>query len=282
MKNDFFPQAVATMFSLMITMLIALVVLTSCNDYSRVTNNSLDNLNKTIRLKVADICETEPDYINQDVYIKDGKLALVNSEGGSIYRKTTSYDYDNENQLCISSHVKDINTTEVGYTSNILLGKDGWPIGYTTSQDSDGQSLFGDLTFSFYPNNREIQKISILRSDNQGIVKDREAVIEFFYEDEADTVSITQRWARCNPQLINDLTKCDGLGEVIAWAICKDEHALKRIEVKYALEDAISPGRINIEYHDNKVRCTHNDPGSVVMGGSNSNWTVRILTYYPR
>ena len=117
------------------------------------------------------------------VYIKDGKLALVNSEGGSIYRKTTSYDYDNKNQLCISSHVKGINTTEVGYTSNILFGKDGWPIGYKTSQDSDGQSLFGELAFSFYPNNSGIQKISILRSDSQGIIKDREAVIEGYLVD---------------------------------------------------------------------------------------------------
>ena len=282
MKNDFFPQTMVKMFSLMITMLIALVVLTSCNDYSRVTNNNLGKLNKTIRLKVSDISETAPNHVNLDVYIKDGRLTNVHSKGVSNYRKTTSYDYENEGQIRMVCHINGSITQEVSYTSSLLLGKDGWPIGFTTSEDSDGRLIMGDLAFSLYPDHGGIQKISILRSDYQGIVKNREAVIEFFYDDEANTVPLAQRWARWNPQLINDLTQCNGLGEYVATAMLKNEYAVRKIEVKYALEDAISPGRIDIEYHDNKIRCTHNEPGSIVLGGSKNNWNIRILTYYLR
>lgn len=284
MKNDFFPQAVVTMFSVMITMLIALVVMTSCNDTSTFREGrSVDSLSATLQLTVSDYDTLDDINKKMEVCINKGNIdTIIISD--SLHSEMTAF-HKNVNNTVVAFYGDNshgiMNTIES--ETIIETGENVWPVAYRSIHYHNNQSVSGDVKFFVNPSG-ELQKVTISRTNYHGIVKNCKAEIEFDYDDESNlnSVPMNLRYARFHPEVINSLALSSGLGEYVATkAFIIAKHNLRGINVKYAIEDPIAPGRIQIEYNGMKVRTSHNNPGSFIMGGSVGSWRVSIFSYYP-
>lgn len=284
MKNDFFPQTVATMFTMMMIALISLVSFSSCNDtFTFREGRGIDSLSKMFFLTAFDNDTLGSHNKRIEVHICEGKIDKTIVKNDSSQSEMTIY-YHNSQDTIVAIHGDITNgiLNVVPTESIIELGEKGWPKAYKSIVLCSGQYVTGNLAISRYPSG-ELQKLHVTRSDYQGIVNDCEADIEFFYEDDIDdsnSIPIQLCWARFHPELINSLTLCEGMGEYVATMACISGKKLKRIAVNYATEDPIFPGKIVIEYDGLNMSSTQQNPGRVVMGGSKGSWDVNFYSYF--
>ena len=287
MENKTFFQAVAGIFTMMILSLISLLMMTSCTDLF--TTSDHDALNDPVispdalYLRVAYGDMANPDYKNLNVFLHEGRIERAVTESDSSVHEMTIFNYEFPDMIfaiCGDNSQGVMNA--VSYKSVIQLNKDSLPSAYTTTNCREhGITVSGGLEYSFYPSG-EIRKIHILRGDYQSIVNNtHEAVIEFSFEENTDgSVPSNLRWARSHPEIIDGLTLCRGLGDIIATYIYNSGCSLNKIEVTYEMEDPFSPGKITIEYNGLKLKSTQQSPGSYVMGYSNSD--LCLFSYYSR
>lgn len=285
MENKTFFQAVAGIFTMMILSLISLLMMTSCTD--SLTTPDHGALNDAgappdaLCLRVAYGDMTNPDYENLDVFLHEGRIERTITKKDLSVDEMTIFNYESPDTIiviCGDNSQGVMNA--VSYESVIQLGKDSLPSAFTTSNCREhGITVSGGLEYSFYPSG-ETRKIHILRGDYQSIGNNtHEAIIEFSYEEDTDgAIPSNLRWARFHPEIINGLTLCQGLGDIIATYIYNSGCTLNKIKVTYAMEDPFFPGKIIIEYNGMKVRSMHQSPGSYVMGYSNSD--LSLSSYY--